>query len=233
MNSQLSDTKASLNAQIAGLQSTVSSLQGTVASLQGSVAQAQQEQSVNTQQIAGIQNSLSDAQITLSQLSLEANSLGASDTSSQQRIAQELASLNTTMQTLSTEVNALTPQVPLSTLVIVNDSYNAKARTFNFVVQNTQSDTVYAQLSAQIGVGGCGDNGNHQAYYVSPIYTFTRPKTITVPFNTTLIPSTTTCGSNLILGQVSLDFVAGGSVMVSPTYTFYYSLVDCNTLHTC
>ena len=115
-------------------------------------------------------------------------------------------------------------EVPTSTLIIVNDTYNPASLTFHFMVQNTQNFTVYAQISAQEGLSYCGAGGNYLAFFLSPVYSLASRSITTVPFNTTLVTpySPTSCGS-VAIGQFSVNFVAGNNMIVSPTYYFYKS----------
>jgi hypothetical protein len=164
----------------------------------------------------------------LSNLNQQDSSLNQQVSALEQRTLTTVT-LTTTEVTVETTTSVTTTTktsisaVPLSTLVVVNDTYDAAAKTFYFVVQDTQNYTVYAQLSAQIGISGCGDNGNIQSVFVSPVFTFSPLKTTTVAFNTTLISSATTCGSSLIPGQVNLNFVIGNGLAASESYTVFYN----------
>jgi hypothetical protein len=83
------------------------------------------------------------------------NSTKTSDSTSLQQVSAQLRGINSTVQTLSKELVALTPQVPLSTLVIVGNTYDNAFHTFQFTVHNTQGFIVYAQLSATLGGTSC------------------------------------------------------------------------------
>jgi hypothetical protein len=177
-------------------------------------------------------SSLSDQNTNLGQqlsnLNQQDSSLNQQVSSLEQRTISTVTLTNTivtveTTTSVTTTTKTSISAVPLSTLVVVNDTYNAAAKTFYFVVQDAQNYTVFAQLNAQIGISGCGDNGNTQSYFVSPVYTFYPLKTTTVDFNTTLISSATTCGSSLIPGQVNLNFVIGNGLVASQSYTVFYN----------
>jgi hypothetical protein len=146
----------------------------------------------------------------------------------QQKTVQVVTVSNTIVTvetTTSVETSTVTSvsAVPEGTLVIEADSYNSSAKTFTFQVQDTQDYTVYAQLSAVVGIGTFGGCGTpNQEYFISPVYTFQPLQVTAVTFNTALITSPT-CGSSLNDGQITLSFMAGNNLVVSPSYTFYYN----------
>jgi len=231
MNNQLSDTKADLNSQITELQGTITVLQSDFHSLQ--IKESSLSSELNSTQ-------LSDStfqQQTLAQLknlsgatyflSLELISLQNTVTQNQQtesasiqQIQSTLQGMNVTIHTLSTELAALTPQVPLSTLVIVGDTYDNASRTFQFTVQNTQTFTVYAQLSATFWGTSCSFY-NSQGSYLSQVYTF-KPVSNTVTtlnLNLGAYQSNQFCGHTPVV-YLTMSYIAAASTSVSQTYTF-------------
>jgi uncharacterized protein (UPF0333 family) len=221
MNTQLTQTTDSLDSQITTLQNNVESLQSTL-------AQTQQAQNSSSQQITTMQKNLQAVQTQLSQESSEISSLQSNSTSTQQQLAQiskQLQNLTTTVQELTAKVNSLIPQVPLSTLVIVGDSYNGATKTFTLQVQNMESYIVYAQFSAiMYGVPCCGF-GNTAGSYTSQVFQFKPISNVSVSFNITQANYYGDC-----IGTVStleLDFVAAtqssSGLQVSPSYTFQIS----------
>ncbi len=61
------------------------------------------------------------------------------------------------------EKDAVFPQIPQSTLIIVDNSYNNVTNTFTFIVQNTQDTLIYAQLYARFDSLKCGFLGDYHS----------------------------------------------------------------------
>lgn len=187
--------------------SALSSVSSQNAGLKGQIASLDQQESSLNQQVSNLNQQVSILQQKTVQVVTVSNTIVTVETT-------------TSVETLTvTSVSA----VPEGTLVIGADSYNSSAKTFTFQVQDTQDYTVYAQLSAVVGIGTFGGCGTpNQEYFISPVYTFQPLQVTAVTFNTALITSPT-CGSSLNDGQITLSFMAGNNLVVSPSYTFYYT----------
>ena len=201
--------------------SSLSSLSDQNANLRQQLSGVSQQESTLGQQVSNFNQQESS-------LSQQVSSLNQQVSILQQKTVQVVTVSNTIVTvetTTSVETSTVTSvsAVPEGTLVIEVDSYNDSAKTFTFQVQDTQNYTVYAQLSAIVGIGTFGGCGTpNQSYFISPVYTFQPRQTTVATFNTALITSAT-CGSSLNYGQVVLNFVAGNNLVVSPSYTFYYN----------
>jgi prefoldin subunit 5 len=223
----LQATISPLQNTIASLQGSITSLQGTVTNLQGELTQNEQAESSSAQQISsiqssitGLQDSLQVLQVKVTSVSLNLNSTQSADVVELQQISSELQGISATIQTLSAKVAALAPQVPLSTLVVVGDTYDNVSHTFQFTVQNTQNFTVYAQLSATFWGTGC-EYYNNQGSYLSQIYTF-RPLSDTVTslsMNLGSYQGSGFCGTTPVV-DLTMSYIAATSTSVSQTYTF-------------
>jgi prefoldin subunit 5 len=208
------------NAQFSSLDSSVNSLQNSISSLQSLITQNQQAQGASAQQITTIQGTLQSLQNRLTSLSSDLNSTKASDSMSLQQVSTQLRGINSTVQALSKELAALTPQVPLSTLVIVGDTYNNASHTFQFTVHNTQSFIVYAQMSATLWGTSC-QFYNSQGSYVSQVYTFNPLSDTVTTLNLTLgaYQNNQFCGHTQVV-DLTMSYIAAASTSVSQTYIF-------------
>lgn len=220
MSSQLNTSKSNLDSQISTLQASIDSLTTTLDSLQNSVAQNQQTQSSTAQQVVSMQGTLQTLQSKLASLSSSLNSTEASGSAFQAQTLQQVQNLTASIQALSGKLAALTPQVPLSTLVIVGNSYDNASNTFEFIVQNTQNFTVYAQLSATLWGTNC-IYYNSQGTYLSPVYTFKPLANTTTTLNLALgaYQSNQFCGHTPVV-DLTMSYVVAPSTAVSQTYTF-------------
>lgn len=218
LNNQISNTKADLNAQIAGLQDTITSLRNTVTSLnktltslQDTVTQNRQAESTSAQQIVTLQTDLQNLQNQVSRLTLWVNST----------VLTQLQSITQSINAIEARLSTLFPQVPLTTLVITNDVYNSGNATFHFTVKNTQNYVVYAQLSVTLE-DPC--NNGFWWYYASQIFTFTPLGTLSVPLSLALsIPSPNYSPSCTSINEATVLFIIPESTAISSTYDFTVS----------
>jgi len=168
----------------------------------------------------GSLQTLQTLQTRLASISSQLNATKASDSARLQQISSQLLDVNATIQALGTKVTSLTPQVPLSTLVIVGDTYNNSTHIFQFTVQNTQTFIVYAQLSATLWGTSC-QFYNSQGTYLSPVYTFKPTSNTTTTLNMSLAAyqSNQFCGHTSIV-DLTMSYIVAPSTAVSQTYTF-------------
>jgi len=226
--SSLSSQNSGLNQQLSSVNLRDSNLEQQVSSQNQQASVQNQQLTTQEEQVSSLEQQLSTVDQQISSVGQQASGLSQQVSTVEQNTMQVVTVSNTIMMvtattsTVSVTVTSITA-VPQGTLVMVTSSYDSANSTFTFKIQDTQNYTVHAQLSATVGVGHCGANGNFQAYYLSPIYTFLPLQTTTVNFPTALISSNTTCGSSLNVGQIILDFVTGNNTVVSPQYTFYYN----------
>ena len=215
INNQVQQDKTT----ITDLQDTVSALQTDVSSLQGQLSQTMQSQSTQSGQIATLQTTLQSVSSQLTSVNQELNTATAADASFQSQVSAQLQSINASLAMLSTKVTALTPQVPLSTLVVTGSSYNNVTAVYTFQVQNTQTFTVYAQLGVSFYGPACEFYAG-EGSYTSQVYSFSPGSNTTVTLNLkdmAFSPSEF-CGKEPI-AYFSMSFAAS-STTVSPSYQF-------------
>jgi hypothetical protein len=217
-NSQIDQNKSALSSQITVLQDSLGALQTTVNTLRNQLSLSQQAQSAQAQQVSALQGNLQDVQSQLANVIKEFNSNRSSDLAFQGQIYSQLQGISTTLQTLTGKLNALTPQVPLSTLVVIGDTYNNATNTFTLNVQNTLNLTVYAQISAVLYGTSSQDCNQVAGSYISQVLTFL-PKSMTVTQLSLASGVYDGCASNPVT-SLSLSYIAAQSTEVSLTYTF-------------
>jgi prefoldin subunit 5 len=179
LNSQLSNTKADLNDQIAGLQNTVTSQGNSISSLQNTFASLQSDVTSLQSTATSLGNALTNLQGTLSSLQNTVNQNQQSDAASIQQIQSSIQSIQTQLQNVTLSINAINtrlstlfPQIPLTTLVIVNSSYDSSTSTYSFKVQNNLNAVVYAQINAELLSAVNTNCGGILGTYESQILTF-------------------------------------------------------------
>ena len=215
INNQVRQDKAT----IAGLQGTVAALQTSVSSLQSQLSQTMQAQNTQSGQIVSLQTTLQSVSSQLTSVSQELSTATADNSAFQSQVSAQLESINASLATLSTKVTALTPQVPLSTLVVTGSSHNNVTAVYTFQVQNTQTFTVYAQLGVSFYGPTCEFYAG-EGSYTSQVYSFDPGSTTTVTLNLkdmAFSPSEF-CGKEPI-AYFSMSFAAS-STTVSPSYQF-------------
>jgi hypothetical protein len=215
----INQNKTSLTNQIAALQSSVSGLQGTVNSLKTQLSQSQSTSTSQAQQLAAAQSSLRGLQTQLANLLSDLNSNTTNNLAFQDVTLSQLRSINSSLATITQRLDAISSSAPLTTLVIVAETYDNASATFNFTVRNNLNVTVHAQLSALLyGQGSYPCDGNAGSY-TSQVYAF--------PSNSTTLTQLVLsqgdfdgCGTSPI-DNVWLEFLATSqSVQVSEAYTF-------------
>ena len=214
---------STLQGEVASLQGQVTSLSSQASSLQSQLSQAQQSQESTSAQVTTLQGSLQTVQSQLTTINGELSAQGSTlsnQGSTLLTIEQQLTSVNATLQTLSSKLNSLFPQVPMSTLVVTGSSYTNSSATYTFQVENTQTFSVFAQLSVSFYGNACSFYAG-EGSYLSQVTTF-GPRsntTFNLDFNSVTFYSSSFCGKEPI-AYFSMDFVAS-STQVSPSYTFY------------
>lgn len=236
LSDQVTSISEELRSESMELRNSINSLQEIITSLQDSLAQNRQADNASAQHIAELQvalaqnedvdddlaqqidelqTSLQTLQNKLSGVSSQLNSTEASNSASFQQISSELQNISGTIETLSDKVNALYPQIPQSTLVIVESSYDNTTNIFTFVVQNTQDTLVYAQLYANF----YSLNNGHMGQYYSQMYSFNPGQNTTTTLNLH-DPIYYYFGANAYISSLAMKFIAAPDIEVSPTYTF-------------
>jgi archaellum component FlaC len=209
--SALSQQNANLNGQVANLgqqlgnsnNQQIASLNQQITNLDGQIGSLNQQVGAGNQRISSLQQQVS---------TLEQN------TATVITVSNTVETVVTTTSVTTTTVTSVT-QVPQSTLVVVQDSYSNTTKTFTFQVQNTQSYTVYAQLSASLwGQSSFGCNGQIGTF-ISQVYAF-NPGTVTsTTLDLHLGQYVGFCGGNPVT-SLQMNFVIPQSTAVSPTYSF-------------
>jgi uncharacterized protein YoxC len=219
-NSTIDQNKTSLSSQITGLQNSITSLQGTINTLNNQLTQEQQTQSSEAQTVAGIQSDLQGVRAQLANVVTEFNSNRTNDLAFQGQVYAQLQSISSSLTTLANRLNSLTPQIPLTTLVIVGSSYDNVTNAFTFEVKNNLNSSVFAQLSAVVeGTTSNPDLCNGVAgSYISGVTSF-GPLSVTP--SVLSLPSITYngCATNPVT-TVTVIYVASNSTQVSKGYSF-------------
>ncbi|MGD0396508.1 MAG: hypothetical protein ABSB26_06320 [Nitrososphaerales archaeon] len=215
-----SEQNTSLKGQIAGINLQISSVNQQIVSIeqQMSALSTLSEQNSNLEsQVSGLSQQLVGLNQQLTTLEQQVSVL-EQRTLTVVTVSNTVIYIQTTSVTSTSTVTSISI-VPQSTLVIIADTFNSTAETFTFQVQNSQSYTVYAQLSASLwgyqSFGCFGQAGS----YVSQVYTFAPNSVTTTKMDLTLGQWAGFCGQNPI-SSADVTFIIPQSTAVSPTYTF-------------
>lgn len=218
-NSRMDKNNSAMSSQITGLQDSLDALQVTVNTLQNQLSKAEQAQTTQAELVSSLQSNLTDVRSQLVSVIDEFNSNRSSDLAFQGQIYSQLQGISATLKTLTNRLNVLTPQVPLSTLVVIGDNYSRTTNTFTLKVQNTLNITVYAQISAVLYGNTSKENCNSVAgSYISQVYTFL-PTSVTVTQLSLASGLYNGCAGNPIT-SLNMYYVVAQSTAVSITYTF-------------
>ncbi|HME18993.1 MAG TPA: hypothetical protein VKF15_04585 [Nitrososphaerales archaeon] len=139
------------------------------------------------------------------------------------QVNYQLQNITNAINALTRRVNAIVPQVPLSSLTVVGDSYNSGNHTFIVNVKNNLNVTVYAQLEAELYGTGGADCSGIAGSYVSQVY-YLPPGSVvstTLPLSAGVYVG---CAGNPIT-STSVQYWASQQVRVSAPYTFQISPV--------
>ncbi len=215
----MNQNSMTLSSRITELQNSLIALQTTATKLENQLNRSQQAQSTQTQQISVLESNLTNVQARLASVIKEFNSNMSNNLAFQGQIYSQLQGISTALKTLTDKLNALTPQVPLSTLVVIGDSYDSTTGTFTFSVQNTLNITVYAQISAVLYGTTSLENCNSVAgSYISQVYSFL-PTSVTVTQLSLASGLYNGCAGNPIT-SLNMYYMVAQSTAVSMTYTF-------------
>lgn len=220
--SQVDQNNSTLTSKITVLQTensrinlNNSALASQIESLQTKVNTLQNQLSAQSRQVSSLESNLQNAQSQLANATKEFNS--TLDLAFQGWVYYQLRVMNATLQTLTDKLLML--QVPLSTLVVIGDSYDNATNTLTLSVQNTLNVTVYAQINAVLyGTTSAEDCNGVAGSYVSQMYTFPRMNQ-TVTQLSLASGLYNGCAGNPIT-HLSLYYMVGHSAAVSQTYKF-------------
>ena len=219
VSSQISSNNSSLSTQISTLQASLNDLQVTANNLQSELTSSQHAQSVQVQQISILQGNLTDVQSRLTSLIGELKSNVSSGLTFQNYVYSQLQTINATLQSLTNKLDVLTPEIPISTLVIIGDNYSSATSTFTFYVRNSLAEPVYAQINALLYGTTHLENCNFVAgSYVSQVYEF-KPLSVTVNQLSLSSGLYNGCADNPV-STLTLYYMASQSLAVSPSYKF-------------
>ena len=222
-NYQVQENRSLLSSQISALQSSIADLQGTVGSLRSQLAQLQQSQSAETQAVSASQASLLSISHQISVVETELNDNVSNYLGFRNQVNYQLQNITNSLNALSKRVNAIVPEVPLSSLVVVSDTYNAANYSFTIEVKNNLNVTAYAQLEAELYGSGGSDCSGIAGSYMSQVYAFPPGSVIStsLPLPEGVYGG---CAGNPIT-SVSVQYWASQQVRVSPQYIFQISPV--------
>ena len=212
---------SSLSAQNTNLEGQVGSLGDQLSGLNQQVASQNQQMSSQNQQLGSLNQQVSNLNQQLSDANDQISGLSQQISTQTVTVVTETDSVNnivTTTYVTTTTLTSIT-EVPMSTLVVLSDTYNNATKTFTFQVQNTENYTVHAQLSASLwGQTSFGCNGQIGSY-ISQVYTFGPNSETTTVLNLTLGQYVGFCGANPTT-SLQMTYVIPQSTSVSPTYSF-------------
>jgi chaperonin cofactor prefoldin len=228
--STLSGEISSLQSQYSNQQSAINALNGVQNSIQTLQSQYSIQQSaINA--LNGVQNSIQTLQSSLESLQSQIQSASAASQSN----SNQLATLQTTIQNMQSQVkdmqgnvsgiqatiNNLQPQTPLSTLVVIQTSFDNSTNTESLVVQNAWNGAVSAQLQAYIM---CITRPGAEFYCPNPVGSYTSNIMQLPPESTTTVTfslSQFTVLSSGTMDTIEVYFVAAGT-QLSQQYTLMY-----------
>ena len=220
-NYQLEQDRSLLTVQISALQASISDLQAKVGTLRSQVSQMQQSQTTEAQAVAASEASLQNITRQLKAVSAELDGNVSNYLGFRGQVNFQLQNITNSLNAVNRRLNAIVPQVPLSSLVVVGDSYNSANYTYTFKVKNNLNVTVYAQLESQLYGTGGSDCSGLAGSFVSQVYIFPAGAV-----TTTKIPLASSvwggCAGNPI-SSLSVQYWASQQVRVSPQYTFQIS----------
>ena len=216
----ISQNKADLGGEVSSLQSTLSTLQSKLVSLDSQLSQAKQNQTGQAQELASIQTGLNLVRAQLTNLGADIASNSTDNAAAQAQLLNQLSSINSTLTSITDRLNAIVPSVPLTTLVMVSETYDSATGTFTLTMRNNLNVVVDAQITAVI----YGSTANPETCdgsagtFTSKLYQFL-PGTTT----STQLPLSqgvyNGCGGNPI-SSVILQYVTSQTTPVSLAYTF-------------
>ncbi|MFC1754090.1 hypothetical protein ACFL96_11985 [Thermoproteota archaeon] len=210
LSSQVSTIDENLTFDLEDVQGLTSSLQRTITTLQDQITINQQNGSAASQQIDLIQTKLFN-------VSSQLNTSEIINSDNIQQISSQLQDISEMIQVLSEKVDAFNPQLPNSTLVIVENNYDSFTNTFTFEVENTQNTLMYVQLVGKIYSYNCTLDGLAGTFY-SEIYVF-KPGENTITTLDLRLGTYFTCAVPSI-NHLTVNFIVAPDIAVSPTYTF-------------
>jgi len=217
-NYQVEQNRSALSSQISAAQASISDLQATVGSLRSQLSQLQASQGAEAQALTASQSSLLNITREMSRLAMELNDNASNNVGFRNQVNYQLQNITNELNLLNRRVSAIVPEVPLSSLVVVGNSYNATSDTFTFNVKNNLNVTVYAQLESEIYGTGGEDCSNEAGTFISQVYYFPSGEVTATKLS---LPAGvySGCAANPIT-SVSVQYWASQQVRVSPQYTF-------------
>jgi len=220
-NYQAEQSRSLLSTQMSALQASITDLQGTVGSLRSQLSQMQVSQSTEAQIVASTQASLQNITRQVNRVAMELNTNVSNYIGFRNQVNYQLQNITNALNLMNKKLNAIVPQVPLSSLTVVGDTYSSSNYTFTINVKNNLNVTVYAQLEAELMGTGGSDCSGIAGSYISQVYYFP-PGSVT----TTKLPLPSGvyggCAGNPI-SSVSVQYWASQQARVSPQYTFQIS----------
>jgi len=217
-NYQVEQNRSELSSQISAAQASISDLQATVGSLRSQLSQLQASQSAEAQALTSSQSSLLNITREVSRVAMELNDNASNSAGFRSEVNYQLQNITNELNLLNKRINAIVPQVPLSSLVVVGNTYNATSDTFTFNVRNNLNVTVYAQLESEIFGTGGEDCSSEAGSFISQVYYFPAGAVTATKLS---LPAGVYggCAANPIT-SVSVQYWASQQVRVSPQYTF-------------
>lgn len=207
---QLSAVEENMSFDLEEAQGLTTSLQKSISSLESSITINQQNSNVSSLQIEVIQTRLSS-------ISSQLNSSEVINSENLQEIISQLANISGMVLILSDELDAFKPQLPNTTLVIIENSFDTSSNTFRFIVENTQNNLIYVQLVGNMYSLNCSSDGLAGTYY-SEIYEF-KPGATTETILDLRFGSYFICPDPYI-NKLTVNFIIAPDLAISPIYTF-------------
>jgi predicted PurR-regulated permease PerM len=209
------------SSQVSSISAQNTNLKGQVGSLGDQLSGLNQQIASQDQQIGSLNQQDSNLNQQLSNANGQISSLSQQISTQTVKVVTETDTVNNIVTTTFVTTTTLTSitEVPMSTLVVLSDTYSNATKTFTFQVQNTENYTVHAQLSASLwGQTSFGCNGQIGSY-ISQVYTFGPNSETTTILNLTLGQYVGFCGTNPTT-SLQMNLVIPQSTAISPTYSF-------------
>ena len=222
--SQLQTKLATDESQISVLSSQATSLQNQINSQASTLQSLSGSQQSRTSSLSQLSSSLQSMQSSLQSLQSQvqtALSSGQANSNQIQQLQLAIQAVNASIATVQTQLSNLQPQMPISTLVMTQSSYNSTSNVETFAVKNTWNGTLYAQLQVNVM---CITRPGAEFYCPNPVGTYTSnvmqfapDATAAVSFNLSQVEVL----SSGTMDQLQVYFLSSAT-QVSLTYTLQY-----------
>ena len=152
--------------------------------LRASLQSLQTREQTMISQLQSIQSRLQSNYEQLQAQLQSSRALSEGQASQIQQLKSGLDDVQSQLRSLQTKYSSLQPQMPLTTLVITGNSYDSAGGAESFIVQNTFSGSVYAQLQVSVR---CNRVGGIPLCETTPMGSYTSNVVQFNPSSTTVV----------------------------------------------